>query len=64
MHIVFGIDIMLNFERRSYGVHSKNKAIARNSPVIRITYPEGNISPIMFPIVVDVIITNITAKGK
>ena len=64
MHIVFGIDIMLNFERRSYGVHNKNKAKARNSPVIRITYPEGNISSIMFPIVVQVNITNITAKGK
>lgn len=55
------LDIMLNFERTSYGVHDKNKAEA---PVIRITYPIGYIPRKMFPIVAEVIVTNISANGK
>ena len=55
------LDIMLNFERTSYGVHDKNKA---ESPVINITYPIGNIPSRMFPIVAEVIVANISANGK
>ena len=63
MCIVFATDIKVNFESKSYGVRNKNKA--KTPPKIRITYPEEEItSNGMFPIVVEVIVTNITAEGK
>ena len=62
MYIVFAIDIRVSFESKSYGVSNKNKA--ETPPKIKITYPEEIRSNGMFPIVVEVIVTNITAEGK
>ena len=55
------LDIMLNFENQSYAVFNKNLG---QEPVIRITYPEQVDTEIMFPIIIDVKITNLTAYGK
>ena len=54
-------DIQLNFESQSYAVSDKNLA---ERPVIWIKYPKVYQAPKMFPITIDVEITNITAKGK
>ena len=55
---------MLDFDNTSYGVFNKNRG---EKPVIYIKYPEKP-KPLpldrMFPIIINVKVTNGTAKGK
>ena len=52
---------MLNFEKRSYAVNIKYDP---EIPVIRITYPEGSLSPNHFPIHIIVETEDISATSK
>ena len=61
IYLYLQLDIQLNFESQSYAVSDKNLA---EEPVIWIKYPKEYVASKMFPIIIDVKITNITAKGK
>lgn len=61
IYLYLQLDIQLNFESQSYAVSDKNLP---EQPVIWVKYPKVYLAPKMFPIIIDVEITNITAKGK